>query len=99
MTYTPGPWIGFTDQGKVIAIMPAMREGDICTFEQSPSDADASLLIAAPALAKALEEIAEGKGRFSTDRYEHACNTIEDMKQLARDALALFSHAQRGATE
>lgn len=41
------------------------------------------------ALVKALEEIAEGKGRFSRDQFEHARNTIDDMKELARDALAL----------
>lgn len=45
-------------------------------------------------LRKALEEIAEGKGTFSTDRYQHACNTIADMKQLARDALGVVGKAR-----
>ena len=35
-----------------------------------------------------LREISEGKGRFTTDHYQHAMNTIEDMKELATDALA-----------
>lgn len=35
-----------------------------------------------------LTAISEGRGRFSRDPYTHACNTIEDMKQLALDALA-----------
>lgn len=52
--HTPGPWVGFADQGKCVAIMPAMREGDICTFQQPPSDADATLMIMAPLLLKAL---------------------------------------------
>jgi hypothetical protein len=39
-------------------------------------------------LRKALEDVAEGKGRFANSPFEHACNTIEDMKQIARDALA-----------
>ena len=39
-------------------------------------------------LRAALAEIQEGKGRFSMDHHEHACNTIEDMKELARIALS-----------
>jgi hypothetical protein len=35
-----------------------------------------------------LREISEGRGRFSRDNFEHARNTIEDMKQLALDAIA-----------
>lgn len=38
-------------------------------------------------LREALEEIAEGKGRFSRDSLQHAENAIEDMKALARTAL------------
>ena len=48
--HTPGPWVGFSEGSKVIAIMPAGRLGDICVFRYSPSDADASLMIAAPEL-------------------------------------------------
>jgi len=36
----------------------------------------------------ALKEIAKGRGRFSTDHHQHATNTIEDMIQVAQDALA-----------
>lgn len=35
----------------------------------------------------ALVEIREGKGRFSLDHFEHARNTIEDMKAVATAAL------------
>lgn len=45
------------------------------------------------ALVKALEEIAEGKGAFSRDPFQHAKNCIEDMKQIALDALAAHRKA------
>lgn len=57
--HTPGPWVQFADQGKVVAIMPAGRPGDVCAFSASPSDADANLIAAAPdmlALLKAMHE-------------------------------------------
>ena len=36
----------------------------------------------------ALEEVSEGKGRYSMDQLEHCANTVEDMKALAVEALA-----------
>lgn len=60
---TPTPWIGFSDQGKCIAIMPAGRDGDVCTFKEPPTDADASLIIEAvnnhAGLLKSLEHCAK----------------------------------------
>ena len=41
-------------------------------------------------LGKILHEITKGKGRYSQDRLEHASNTIEDMKELARRGLELI---------
>lgn len=38
-------------------------------------------------LRAALTEISKGEGRFSMDNLEFACNTIEDMKELAVKAL------------
>lgn len=38
-------------------------------------------------LYEALCHIAKAEGRFSTDPLTHAENTIEDMRQLAKDAL------------
>ena len=35
----------------------------------------------------ALQEITKRMGRYSRDRLEHAQNTVEDMAQLAQDAL------------
>lgn len=40
-------------------------------------------------LIEALKEISLGQGRYSLDPLTHASNTIDDMKQLANDALAL----------
>lgn len=57
--HTPGPWVQFADKGKTVAIMPAGRDGDICTFSVSPSDADARLMNAAPELLSALREVME----------------------------------------
>ena len=37
---------------------------------------------------EALQEIAEGKGRYSMDKLTHAENTIDAMKELATKALA-----------
>jgi hypothetical protein len=39
------------------------------------------------ALEAALREIARGEGRYSHDQYEHACNTIEDLKAIVRAAI------------
>lgn len=47
-----------------------------------------SLKAANKRLREALREISEGRGRFSLDNFEHARNTIEDMKELALAALA-----------
>ena len=39
-------------------------------------------------LLQALEEIIEGKGTFSINHLEHASNTINEMTEIARKALA-----------
>lgn len=38
-------------------------------------------------LREALKEIQKGEGAYSTDQLEHAGNTIENMKNIAREAL------------
>lgn len=52
--HTPGPWVQFADQGKTVAIMPAMRAGDVCAFSKPPTDDDARLMTAAPDMLEAL---------------------------------------------
>jgi hypothetical protein len=57
--HTPGPWVQFVSDGKCVAIMAAMRAGDICSFSQPPTDADARLIASAPIMVRVLEKIAE----------------------------------------
>jgi hypothetical protein len=42
---------------------------------------------AAPELLEALIEISEGKGRYDLDPIQHAGNCIEDMKEIALEAI------------
>lgn len=51
-------------------------------------EANAKLIALAPKMLEALKEIAEGKGRYDTDKLKHASNTIEDMIKLATDAIS-----------
>ena len=50
-------------------------------------EADMKLIASAPKLLAALIEISEGKGRYNEDKLIHASNTIEDMIQLAKEAI------------
>ena len=65
-------------------------EGDIVYADfvdhylQAHPESDEPLQIAITAL----NEISEGKGRYDMDRLRHAANTIEDMVELAKDALS-----------
>ena len=43
-------------------------------------------------LLEALTEIAKGKGRFAIDQLKHASNTIEDMQEIANEALKESRH-------
>lgn len=37
---------------------------------------------------RVLTEISEAKGRYNEDKFTHACNTIQDMQELAVNAIA-----------
>lgn len=39
------------------------------------------------ALIEALEEISKGEGAYNEDKFEHANNTIENMKSIATETL------------
>ena len=48
-------------------------------------------------LVEVLKEISEGKGRYNPDQFEHAKNTIQDMKELAIQALKdTTDHTEKG---
>lgn len=46
-------------------------------------------------LVEALKQITKGEGRFSEDHLTHCENTVEDMKKLAREAVAAAEEATR----
>ena len=50
-------------------------------------EADMKLIASAPKMLAALIEISEGKDRYNVDKLTHASNTIEDMVQLAKEAI------------
>jgi hypothetical protein len=87
--HTPGPWVQFTNRGKCIAIMPAGRAGDICTFEQSPRDADALIMALAPNLVKALERIA------ALDPQRIRADDLGRAAHIAHEALSLVGIPDR----
>ena len=71
MKHTPGPWVGFLDQGHLVAIMPAGRPGNVCQFSVPPTDADAHLIEAAPELLAALKVVVAIADR-RTDEFDAA---------------------------
>ena len=103
MEHTPGPWavhnVEWTDVDgnttvPIITNAPEMvgrRMIGTVRLDNLNGDgrANAHLIAAAPDMLEALKEIAEGKGRYSMDPFTHACNTVDDMKELARQAIAL----------
>jgi hypothetical protein len=72
MSHTPGPWVGYSDDGQLMAIMPSMRSGNVCTFTLPPSEADGRLMVAAPdllAALKALKVAVEESGKMNGREY------------------------------
>ena len=56
--YTKGPWVEFSDQNRTVAILPAMRAGEVCAFATPyPSRANARLIAASPCLLDALTNL------------------------------------------
>lgn len=88
--HTPGPWVQFADQGKCVAIMPAGRDGDICTFKECPTDADARLMTAAPQLMQALHLLEKA------EEFHMNCDECdgEDIPELCEKCFPLYDDAR-----
>lgn len=99
---TPGPRTGFVDKGRLVAIMPSGRPGDICTFADPPSDADAAFMLAAtPAAILALYAERDGAMRLLKIEGE-AHNLTLDERDKAQASLASYKEEVerlRGALE
>ena len=77
------PWVGFADKGFVIALMPAGRPGDVCTFtadEQSTASADliVALRNALPQIISALRREDDLKASVIAFCAPHAARYAED---------------------
>ena len=73
--HTVGPWIEFCDEGKTVAILPAMRPGEVCLFEKPfPSSPNARLIAAAPELLEALRTLIDATlgEKAMSDAWEQA---------------------------
>ena len=87
MKYTPGPWtvhINYT--GANFTIFDA--DGNYAKTDGDTLEANAALIKAAPELLVALEEISRGAGAYSRDPLIHASNCIDEMKAIAKAAIA-----------
>jgi hypothetical protein len=95
--HTPTPWVLFVDGKKPYAIMPAGREGDICSFQQAPSDEDADFIIAAvnnhesmlrslEQCAKLFDVLASTMERWATESREGGWSTHQVSENRVRAA-------------
>lgn len=67
---------------KIIEIRPSARFRDgLAKIDYCPLHANAGAIL------NALKEILKGQGAFSLDHKQHAINTIENMKDIAREAI------------
>ncbi len=94
----------FEERRKVLETVVSKQESDeafdwlrntILTLQCERDEAVARLEV----LKSVLKEIAKGEGRFSRDPLEHASNTIEDMKALARAELEANVNEQIDSTD
>ena len=54
---------------------------------------------AAPSMLEALIEISKGQGRYDMDNLKHCANTVEDMRELANEAIKKALPADTGPQE
>ena len=97
MAHTPGPWetieLARPNEGEILVGVAfddphKFSIATVCSGDIEITRDDARLIAAAPDLLEALNKIALGEGRYNRDPLTHASNTIEDMKALARAAIA-----------
>ena len=75
-------------------------QGEMTEAEQVCYDAGWLTPLQALTIRTALNDIAGGKGEFSTDRLQHATNVIDNARRIAKETLALLSpEAQLGEDE
>lgn len=90
-TFTIGKERGVRSKGGFICMLPKPHhyagQDERYENELEENKSNAKLIASAPKLLAALIEISEGKGRYNEDKLIHALNTIEDMIQLAKDAI------------
>ncbi len=87
----PGPYFLSNEDASICT-----RDGEtgeiikLCMFTEwgERDQATARAIVSKLDLLAALREIAKGQGPYSRDPFQHACNTIEDMKELASAAIA-----------
>lgn len=90
IAHTPGPWKSGGDyvSAPTVGLYVVAQCYSGCDAGREEARANAALIAAAPDMLFALREIAKGQGAYSRDPFQHACNTIEDMKEIANAAIA-----------
>ena len=58
--FTPGPWVGYTNTDEGRHIISEAYAQDVIVCEQVHTDADISIIAAAPVMYEALQNIVEG---------------------------------------
>lgn len=95
---TKGPWVEFSDEGRTVAILPAMRDGEVCNFRTPyPSRANARLIAASPDLLEAcrlFDEAARDAVRELNAAGLPCPSTIALAAEQARHAIAKATGAE-----
>ena len=77
--FTPGPWVGYTNTDEGRHIISEAYAQDVIVCEQVHTDADISIIAAAPTMYEALQV---------AQRYLEQCQGHDEEWQIVTDALA-----------